>query len=173
MKLWHLVLVALVATVLWEVAPPAAQHMGVLGRRVDERRRYRESGDMDEMARKYPATMSKVAEDTMEELGRGVWAPVLERAWDTNSWVLLVRGIKDWVANNFVVRVLSPQTPWECAGLFTVLVFVGFVTFAVLNLVGSLNMANTMRHNAEVKRASKPVFAMPPTSSTIKLAGDD
>lgn len=164
MRLTSVIALAVVATLLWEVAPPAMQHLGILSRRIDERKRF-VTDDMDHMVRKYPTFMTKVAEETVDELSRGTWAPVLERAWDNNSWVCLVRGVRDWVANNFVVRILSPQTPWECAGLVALLFCVAVVSWGLLNLFGSMYMANTMRLNAEAKRmASTP---------KVVLSGDD
>jgi len=150
----RLLLVAAVVTLVWEIAPPAMQHLSVLGRRLGERERFA-AKDMYDMVQKYPTFMTRVADETVDELSRGrVW-PVLERAWSENSWVNTVRAVANWVANNFVVRILSPQTPWECAGLIAVLFVVAVVAWGVLNLIGAMYMANTMRLNAEVKRASK------------------
>lgn len=163
MKLQWVIGLAVVATLLWEVAPPAMQHLGVLTRRIDERKKFA-TDDMDHMVRKYPTFMTRVAEETVDELSRGTWAPVLERAWDTNSWVCLVRGVRDWVANNFVVRILSPQTPWECAGLVALLICVAVVAWGMLNFLGSMYLANTMRLNAEAKRM---------TAAKVVLSGDN
>lgn len=166
MQVLHLILLAVVATLAWEVAPPAMQHFGVLGRRIGERKQFAHE-DMDTMVRKYPTFMTRVAEETVEELSRGgVW-PVLERAWNNNSWVLTVRAVMHWIANNFVVRILSPQTPWEVAGLFAVLGCIAVISWGLLNLIGSMYLANTMRLNAEVKRANK---ISPP--ATVVLSGD-
>lgn len=140
MHTWQ-VCAGIVATAFaWEVLPAAVRHYAVRSAEVGERAAFI-ANDMATMVDKYPTFMTDVASRSVEMSAEGTWWPVLERAWHTNSVVTTLRALAYWVANNFLVRMLSPQTTGE----YLALAVVGaFMIFVVANLLSHMYMARAM-----------------------------
>lgn len=155
-----IVLLAAAVALGFGTLPAALHYWRGLAQEVSERAAFARV-DAAEMARKYPSFMGSIVELNARKVAEGALWPVLMRAWDTNTLVCAVRAIVHWVATNFLVRVLSPQTIYDCIGLGALLllliaaIYVGGIVYA------NIMMARTFRRNVKLasRTASAPVDA--------------
>lgn len=126
MLLRILVVAALVAFAL-EVAPPLLANWAALSAEIAQRKEFA-ANELPDLSGKYPTFMGPIMEENTEVIAHGRW-PAIQRAWETNSIVRTVSGVASWVANNFFVRILSPQTPLDYAGLVAFLAAVAFAFY--------------------------------------------
>ena len=155
MRLHPLTILAIAAgvAVLCGTVPAAFHHWRVRSAVYSQRVAFATT-DAAEMARKYPLFMGQIVQDNAASVSEGVLPPVLQHVWNENTVVCLVRAVSNWIATNFLVRVLSPRSIYDCAGLVALLVFVGVLVIVGGNVASNVAFANTFRHNTK-KQSSR------------------
>lgn len=162
---WQIVLVAAAVAVCVGVLPPALRHWAIRSAEIGERARFARTHAAD-MVREYPSFMGTFVEQNAHSVAEGSFWPVVERAWETNTLVCTVRAIAHWIATNFLVRALSPQSVYDLVGLAALLI----LTLAGLHIGGTvysnIMMARTFRHNTKL-------MARSPLSSSADITVED
>jgi hypothetical protein len=152
MRTSALLVVALAVLVGVGTLPPLLRHWSVRASELAERAAFART-DAADMARKYPSFMGSLVQQNAATVAEGTLAPVLVEAWNNNTLVCLVRAIANWVATNFLVRVLSPQTWMECAGLGALVLglIVAVIGLAIGgNMYTNIAATRTFRKNAKM-----------------------
>lgn len=140
----------LLAAFAWEVLPAAWLDYSVLQPEVSQRSAFADA-ELPDLMRKYPAFMPRLGQENNDIANRGAWAPVIQRAFERFTLVRLVGSVAQWLGNNFLLRLMSPQNTWEFVGVLALLA-VALLVCAVMgwgacNLLGSWLIARTMRAN--------------------------
>src|SRR6185369_10349158 len=131
------IVVALLGTLAWEVLPTVLRtHAGRLAEYA-QRKAFIE--DERALLVKYPF-LGETFASSYRYVADGTWLPALEAAWRTNSLLNTVRAVGHWLANNFVVRMLSPQTPAEMIALALVL---ALIVYCSINAFASTMLARS------------------------------
>jgi len=151
-----LLLVALAVAVGVGVLPPVLQHWNTRAAEITQRDAFARH-DAAEMARKYPLFMGSIVEQNAATVAEGTIAPVLVHAWETSAIVRTVRAVAMWLATNFLVRVLSPQSFVDCAGLAALLTFGVVALFLTANAWTNVSMARTFQHNTQALSAKMSI----------------
>lgn len=150
---WQIVLIAATVAVGVGVLPPALRHWSIRSTEIAERARFARTHAAD-MVREYPSFMGSFVEQNAHSVAEGSFWPVVERAWETNTLVCTVRAIAHWIATNFLVRALSPQTVYDVAGLVALLVLALAGLYIGGMVYSNIMMARTFRHNAKLMARS-------------------
>jgi len=164
MRTSTLLLAALAVALAVGTLPPALRHWNTRAAEISQRAAFARH-DAAEMVRKYPLFMGSIVENNAATVAEGTVAPVLSQAWATNTVVCTLRAVSTWLATNFLVRALSPQTFADCAGLAGLLVFAIAALFIGGGAWSNVAMARTFRHNTKHARAPPP----PPPADMIDL----
>lgn len=118
-----------VAAIAFEVSTAALSEHRRLAPDVASRAKFvqKESGLLSE----YPF-LADIFEQSREIVAVGDWLPALDYAWASSSIIETGRGVAVWMGNNFVARLLSPQTFGEKAmllGCIAILVYAGAAVY--------------------------------------------
>lgn len=162
---WQIVLIAAAVAVGVGVLPPALRHWAIRSAEIGERARFARVHAAD-MVREYPSFMGSFVEQNAHSVAEGSFWPVVERAWETNTLVWAVRAIVHWIATNFLVRALSPQSVYDVAGLVALLVLALAGLYVGGMVYSNIMMARTFRHNAKL-------MARSPLSSAADITVED
>lgn len=110
--------------------------------------------DAARLVEKYPMIIGTFVEHNARAVAEGAFLPAVDRAWETNVVVVTVRAISHWIATNFFVRALSPQSWQDCVALAALVLFtlgmggaVAFVVFVCAHMRTNMAFARTMSKN--------------------------
>lgn len=122
------VLLCMAAGVTFEVGSAVLAEHWRLVPSVAERATFLE--EAPSLLEKWPF-LAKVVEESQNITAVGDWLPAFDHAWASSSVVLTLRRVGLWMANNFVARMLSPETAGEKLMLLAFLIIVVYAGAAV------------------------------------------
>lgn len=112
MRWWLALLVVSIAlAVLLESVPLLFTDVASRTVSVDKRGRF-----LHDYRERMPPDYDFVApllEESEQLVAEGVFWPALQRVYRENSIVLTVKAVCRWLANNYLARLLSPESAWE------------------------------------------------------------
>jgi hypothetical protein len=148
------IVVALLGTLAWEVVPTVLRAQAGRVSEYAQRKAFVENERS--LLADYPF-LSEAFAESYQYVADGTWLPALELAWRTNSLLCTLRAIARWLANNFIIRMLSPQTTTEVIALALVMALVIWCSvnaFVSTMVARSVHAARLAKYNAKRTKAA-------------------
>ncbi len=179
MARWWLVAlcVSVALAVLFESVPLLLTDVASRSNAVDKRGRF-----LNDYRRKMPPDYDFVApvlEESEKIYAEGVFWPAMQRVYRENSIVLTVKSVSRWLANNYLARLLSPESAWEklttlfiLSGVLVALAWSGVAIYIERTRQSTLRDINTQKLRAAESGAGAFDKVLLANSKIKKLMGN-